>query len=283
MAMRLLPRLSDRLGWHILLRDLYEKSTPRALYNAETSVPDDANGSLESKWPSFMEFQPASAEAQATLVLVHGFWGQGRIFAGLMPILGKHLDVIILHDPFFGRQEGPRSLDEWSNYYLDALHKRLPKDSRVIVGGYSFGSFTALQMASLWKDWFGTPLASVILFDPAVWEPVNVDELSKEFIDEKVNYGLRLFGEEQRSFVMEHFKKFGPLMASPKEKPVYEGRGLHVASSEVAKQGVPDWWASHYPNLEQECIEATHHGLFEWDTAVKEVGKVVNEHCGKIL
>lgn len=283
MAMRLLPRLSDRLGWHILLRDLYEKSTPRALYNAETSVPNDANGSQEPKWPSFMEFQPASAESRATLVLVHGFWGQGRIFAGLMPILDKHLDVIILHDPFFGRQEGPRSLDEWSDYYLDALHKRLPKDSRVIVGGYSFGSFTALKMASLWEDWFGVPLASVILFDPAVWEPVNVDELSKEFIDEKVNYGLRLFGEEQRAFVMEHFKKFGPLMASPKEKPVYEGRGLHIASSEVAKQGVPDWWASHYSNLEQECIEATHHGLFEWDTAVKEVGKVVNEHYGKII
>ncbi|CAK4033485.1 enniatin synthase [Lecanosticta acicola] len=279
MAMRLLPRVSDRLGWHILLRDLYQKSTPRALY---TAARDDANGKIESEWPSFMEAHSRGSKSRATLVLVHGFWGQGRIFVGLLPVLNEHLDVIILHDPFFGKAEGPRSLDEWADFYLEALRSRLPRDRQVILGGYSFGSFTALKMASLWKEKYGVDLQSLILLDPAVWEAVNVDELSKGFIDEKVNYGLRLFGGEQRDFVMKHFEKFGPLMNSPREKPEYGGRGLHIASSEVAQQGVPKWWAANYPRLEQRCIDATHHGLFEWATAVKEVGKAINEHCERI-
>lgn len=137
-------------------------------------------------------------------------------------------------------------------------------------------------MAWMWKDWFSSDFTSLLLLDPAVWEPVNVDELSQEFIGEKVNYGLRLFGEERNDFVMEHFKKFGPLMASPKKKPDYDGTGLHIASSEVAEQGVPQWWAENYPNLQQKCIDATHHGLFEWTPAVEQVGKAINEHCSQI-
>ncbi|KAI5367209.1 putative alpha/beta hydrolase-1, AMP-dependent synthetase/ligase, Condensation domain, AMP-binding [Septoria linicola] len=284
MAMRLLPKVSDRLGWHILLRDLYQNSTPRALYEAEKKA-DSANGEGgdEVKWPSYMELHSSRGdednESRAMLVLVHGFWGQGRIFAGLVPLLDERLDIIILHDPFFGRAEGPQSLNEWSEFYLEALQKRLPRDSRVILGGYSFGSFTALKMASLWKDWFDGDLVSLLLLDPAVWEPVHVDELSQEFLDEKFNYGLRLFGEDQKDFVQEHFKKFGPLMASPKDKPEYEGKGLHIASSQVAEQGVPKWWASNYPQLQQKCIDATHHGLFEEQVPMKEVSKAVNEHC----
>ncbi|KAK4502054.1 hypothetical protein PRZ48_007865 [Zasmidium cellare] len=279
MAMRLLPKVRDRLGWHILVRDLYTNDTPRALYTAQTR---NANATMESGWPSFMEVHSRGSKSRATLVLIHGFWGQGRIFAGLTPFLNEHLDVIILHDPFFGKPEGPQSLDEWSDFYLEALQTRLPRDARVILGGYSFGSFTALQMASAWKRWSNVDLVSLLLLDPAVWEPVNIDELSQEFLDEKVNYGLRLFGDEQRDYVMEHFKKFGPLMASPKTKPHYEGEGLHIASSEVAEQGVPQWWANNYPNLQQQCIDATHHGLFEWSTAVEQVGKAINEHCSRI-
>lgn len=52
-----------------------------------------------------MEVHSRGSKSRATLVLVHGFWGQGRIFAGLVPLLDEHLDIIILHDPFFGRAE----------------------------------------------------------------------------------------------------------------------------------------------------------------------------------
>ncbi|EME45380.1 Non-ribosomal peptide synthetase-like protein [Dothistroma septosporum NZE10] len=280
MAMRLLPRVSDRLGWHILLRDLYQNSTPRALYSAETS--SEANGSLDSKWPSYMEVHSRGSESRATMVLIHGFWGQGRVFSGLVPILSEHVDVIILHDPFFGKPEGPQSLDEWSIFYLEALQARLPRHASVILGGYSFGAFTALNMASLWEKYFPRPLTSVLLLDPAVWEPVNMDDLSEEFLNEKKAYGLRLFGEDQKDFVDEHFKKFGPLMASPREKPEYAGKGLHIASSEVAEQGVPKWWAENYRQLHQQTIEATHHGLFEWEPAMKQVGEAINEHCDEI-
>lgn len=279
MAMRLLPRISDRLGWHILLRDLYQNSTPRALYGTATS---DSNGSQESKWPSYMEIHSRGSKSRATVVLIHGFWGQGRIFAGLAPLLDEHLDIIILHDPFFGKAEGPFTLDEWSNFYLKELSARLPQHGNVILGGYSFGAFTALKMASMWKDWFDVDLTSMLLLDPAVWQPVHMEDMTQEFIDEKVNYGLRLFGEEQRDFVMEHFKKFGPLMASPKGRPNYNGTGLHIASSEVSKMGTTEWYAKNYPNLEQECIDSTHHGLFEWSSATKQVGKAINEHCARI-
>lgn len=67
MAMRLLPRVSDRLGWHILLCDLYQDSTPRDLYNAQAS---DADGSTESKWPSYMEVHSAKSNCRVTVVLI---------------------------------------------------------------------------------------------------------------------------------------------------------------------------------------------------------------------
>lgn len=92
-------------------------------------------------------------------------------------------------------------------------------------------------MASHRKDCFAVDLMSLILLDPAVWESVRMNDLSEEFINETVNYGLRLFGEEQKDYVMEHFKKFGPLMESPREKPEYDGAGLHIASKEVAELG----------------------------------------------
>lgn len=278
MAMRLLPRVSERLGWHILLRDLYQNSTPRELYNTATS-----SSSTQSQWPSYMEHHFRGPNPKATLILIHGFWGQGRIFAGLPPLLTENLDIIILHDPFFGKDAGPRTLDQWSHFYLQELSKRLPQTSKVILGGYSFGAFTALKMGSMWKDWFqGEDLMSLFLLDPAVWQSVQMKDLTQEFIDEKVNYGLRLFGEEQRDYVMEHFKKFGPLMESPRENPEYKRDGLHIASKEVAEMGSLEWYGKNYPSLQQRCIESTHHGLFEWEPAMKQVAQAINEHCAGI-
>lgn len=281
MAMRLLPRVKSRLGWHILLRDLYKNSTPRALYEAQITA---NNGSCKSEWPSFMERHSSKGKCRATLVLLHGFWGQGRIFSGLVPLLNDQLEIIILHDPFFGKSEGPRSLDAWAKFYLERLRERLPRDAQVLLGGYSFGGLTILKMASLWRDWFDVDLLSMIPLDPAVYEPVYVDKLSEEFLREKFDYGLRLFGQEQKDFVEEHFKKFGPLMASPKDQPVYNGRGLHIASSEVAgmERGVVQWWAANYPSLEQQCFESTHHGLFESENVMKQVGQAIKEHAARI-
>lgn len=280
MAMRLLPKVSNGLGWHILLRDLYQNSTPRALYKAQTSK---TNGSSKSEVPSYMEVHSRGSESQTTLILIHGFWGQGRIFSGLVPLIDDHLDIIILHDPFFGRKEGPQSLDDWSQFYFEALQARLPRDAKVILGGFSFGAFTALKMASVWTDWFDHDPLSVALLDPPVWKPVNLDEISQEDLDEQVNYALRMFGEGQRDFIMEHFKKFAPLLKTVKEKPVYKGKGLYIASGEMAKQEVPQWWATNYPRLEQHSVDSTHHGMLERTSTMEQVGQFVDAHCARIL
>ena len=104
-------------------------------------------------------------ESRATLVMIHGFWGQGNAFLPLVTQIQDHLDVILVHDPFFWKPEGPSSLAEWASFYLNDLKKVIRQDLRVILGGFSFGGLIAYQMVAMWVSVSCNFLISILLLD----------------------------------------------------------------------------------------------------------------------
>jgi thioesterase domain-containing protein len=278
--MRLLAKVNTRLGWNISVRDIYQYSTPASMGREMTSRIHVTN--LESDSPhKHMELH-SRENSRATLVLVHGFWGQGIIFSGLVPLVDNSIDVLILHDPFFARAEGPRTVQEWASFYLSALKTRIPPDHTVILGGYSLGGLIALKMASMWHELFASDPASLILLDPGTYEPSIVNEMDSSIVDKEMEYAFQLLGRDQKAYVLQHFKKLGPLMRSLTEKPDYHGTGLYIASNEAVSSGVAQWWKTSYPDLHTRKLGNTHHTFFD-KSVTKELGRAINDHCIECL
>jgi amino acid adenylation domain-containing protein len=278
MATRLLSRINTRLNWKMSLRDLYQFSTPEALYKEMASR--DNNGLAPKDSHSYIELH-SRKNSRATLVLLHGFWGTGSIFSDLVPMADVFLDVMIVHDPFFGGLDSPQTIDEWAAFYLPVLKECLPSDHHIFLGGYSFGGLIALKMASRWHEWFAKDLTSLILLDPGTFEAINVNNLPSDAIDKEIEYGLQLFGRDQKDYVLQHWKKVGSLMASLTERPEYHGKGLYFTSNETTKLGVSKWWAANYSHLCMHHVDTTHHTFFK--DAIKEVSQAINEHCSQCI
>lgn len=279
MATRLLSRVNTRLHCNLILRDLYQHSTPEALCQ-EIKLRAN-NGFVPGESHSYLELH-SRENSHATLVLIHGFWGSGSVFSDLVPLVDDALDVLIVHDPFFGILQGPQTVYEWATFYLKALKECLPSHHHVILGGYSFGGLIAFKMASMWCASQATNLASIILLDPGIFEATKINELDTTALEDELQYGLRLFGQDQKAYVQQHFTKLGSLMLSLSKQPEYHGKGLYVSTNDTVESGVSRWWADNYPLLQMHHVSTTHHTLFERDV-IKQLSKVINQHCSRSL
>ncbi|KAI2787072.1 Beauvericin nonribosomal cyclodepsipeptide synthetase BEA1 [Penicillium oxalicum] len=275
MATRLLSRINTRLHCNLILRDLYRHSSPEELCQ-EINL-RATNGFDPGMSHSYLELH-ARDNNRTTLILIHGFWGLGSVFAGLVPMLHDALNVLIVHDPFFGRPQGPQTVYDWAVFYLTALKEHVPSDHCVILGGYSSGALIALKMASMWCEWHAANLKSVVLLDPGIYEVTDISKLDPTAIDDELQHGLQLFGHDQRVYVQQHFTKLGPLMLSLRGQPKYRGRGLYVSTNDTLKSGVSQWWANNYPLLQVHHVSTTHHTLFEGN-ALGELSKAINQQC----
>ncbi|KAJ5957953.1 Beauvericin nonribosomal cyclodepsipeptide synthetase BEA1 [Penicillium viridicatum] len=279
MAMRLLSRVNTRLHCNLLLRDLYQYSTPEALCK-EIEL-RASNGFVPGETHSFLELHSRD-KSSATLILIHGFWGSGTVFSELIPLVNDTLDVLVVHDPFFGRLEGPQTVDEWATFYLKALKEFLPSNHHIILGGYSTGGLIAFKMASMWCAWQGTHLASIILLDPGIFEAADISDLETIAIDDELQYGLRIFGHDQKAYVQQHFSKLGTLLRTLRAQPEYHGKGLYVSTNDTVGSGVSQWWTDNYPLLQIHHVSTTHHSLFD-KSVIKRLSKAINHHCSQSL
>ena len=163
MAIRVASRIFRRLNCDLSIFQFYQAAAPIELANA-ISMKRDLGAPAVDRLPAhILDFH--RKESRATLVLIHGFWGQGNAFLPLVAQIQDHLDVILVHDPFFWKPEGPSSLAEWASFYLNDLKKVIRQDLPVILGGFSFGGLIAYQMTAMWASVNCNPLASILLLD----------------------------------------------------------------------------------------------------------------------
>lgn len=138
-AARLVTRINHRLGCKLYAFDILNNSTPAALGEVVSTriAEEDTN---ESPWNS--EFV-RHTYSRLTVVLIHGLWGQGSIYTPLVPLLDDSFDVLLLHDPFFGQSEGPETIRQWAELYINHVEKRVSPGHVFIFGGYSLGGLIA--------------------------------------------------------------------------------------------------------------------------------------------
>ncbi|KAJ3491955.1 hypothetical protein NLG97_g5492 [Lecanicillium saksenae] len=278
MATRLVSRINKRLaaGSGIILRDLYQYSTPEALCNNYSSR-EEKNIASSQPSSSFIEVH-TRPDSCASLVLVHGFWGSGTVFSHLISCIPSSFDVYIVHDPFFGTGNGPETISEWATLYAKAVKARMPSSSRpVVLGGYSLGGLIAFEMASQWQESYVDDLLSVLLLDPAIFDASSADALDAQALDKEINYGVRLLGLDQESDVKAHVKKLHPLFKSIGQRPDYHGPGLYVSTEESAQAGISTWWTTNYPQLETHHARTAHYNLLD-KSGVQSLSSVLDAH-----
>ncbi|RBR10280.1 uncharacterized protein FIESC28_09530 [Fusarium coffeatum] len=237
-AARLVSRLNQRLGCRLYVSDLVRSPTPMTLSSLIADLPttmrngngangdkNDSklglNGQISNNLESPRGFSELYSRPQSkfTIVLIHGLWGQGSVFAPMVPFLDLMFDVLVLDDPFFGQAQGPESFQQWAEIYLDHVQERLgnTSGSTLIFGGYSLGGLIAYEMASLWHSRHDEYPALLLLLDAAMY-------VSYANNDNELEYGLTLFGQEQKQMVHEHYSKISPLTKREpsKTKPYLE-------------------------------------------------------------
>ncbi|MCJ1386989.1 hypothetical protein MMC17_010118 [Xylographa soralifera] len=266
-------RINNRLTCKINVLDIFQFSSPVALGHRIKSGSEE---SCARKAPDYLELH-SRKDSRATIVLIHGFWGQGKIFSSLVPSLDDTFDVLIIHDPFFGKSEHPESVTEWAKLYLNDVKKQLPRDHAIILGGYSFGGLIAFEMASLWRKWYGTDPASVILLDTSTYPLVNLFFRDRGQSEQELDYALRIFGEDLKTLVQEHFEKLRLLTNKWNEPPIYRSNCLYFFTQQAAKAEAPEWWAARCPQLQMHYLDCTHHAVLG-DAMISSVSGLINEH-----
>ena len=208
--------------------------------------------------PSYLHHH-SRPHSKANLVLVHGYWGQGNIFLPLVPLLNDRFDATLIHDPFFGKSDGPTTITEWADYYLRDIGGSIRHDLPVILGGYSLGGLIAFEMASRWRNAFGSNPGSLLLLDAGSY-PSTAKFLSQETLTEgEVERGLDVFGHDQQTLVRQHFARIRPLSLHPVDQHVYEGDCLYLVTLETTSA---DWWADHCPKRQMRLLHCGHFDVF---------------------
>lgn len=276
-AARLVTRINHRLGCKLYVFDILNNSTPAALGEVVSTkiAEEDTN---ESPWNSELVRQPHS---RLTVVLIHGLWGQGSIYTPLVPLLDDVFDVLLLHDPFFGKSAGPETIRQWAELYLNHVEKRVSPEHVFIFGGYSLGGLIAYEMASLWRLRHGQYPALLVLLDAGTYASTTTYAHEKEN-EKEINYGLTLFGESQKQLILDHFNKIAPLAREPSHLPIYQGECLCLTTSESVAVGALQWWTSRCPGLHSQNLTCSHHALLG-EPMIKLVGRLVNEYCGRVV
>lgn len=257
--------------------DIFQFSSPTALGQRIKAGNGDA---FVEKAPDYQELHSRKG-SQATIVLIHGFWGQGKIFPPLVPSLDDSFDIFIVHDPFSGKSEHPKSLTDWAKIYMNDLKKQFPRDHAIILGGYSFGGLMAFEMASLWRKWYGADPASVIQLDASTFPLVDLFFTDQNQSEQELDYALRIFGEDLKPLVQEHFEKLKLLTNRWTEPPIYSSDCLYFFTLEAAKAGAPEWWAARCPQLQMHHLDSTHHAVLG-ESMISSVSGLINDHCRSI-
>jgi amino acid adenylation domain-containing protein len=121
LAAGLVFRLNKRLTHKTWVYDLMQSPTPASLSEIIATRSNSAQNA-----PAHLETH-SRPNSRLTLVLVHGLWGQGSIFLPLVETLDKALDVLLLHDPFFGKPDCPNTVIEWAEFYLQDVLNQIPE------------------------------------------------------------------------------------------------------------------------------------------------------------
>lgn len=297
-AARLVSRLNQRLGCRLYVSDLVRSPTPMALGSLIANLPTNIsngngtngdksdgtslgiNGQINNNLEPPRGFSELYSRPQSkfTIVLIHGLWGQGSVFAPMISFLDPLFDVLVLDDPFFGQAQGPESIQQWAEIYLDHVQERLGNRSRstLIFGGYSLGGLIAYEMASLWHSRHDEYPALLLLLDAAMY-------VSYAGNDNELEYGLTLFGQEQRQMVHDHYSKISPLTKrEPSTIKPYLGSCFCLLTPESNYKGAAAWWSKRCPSLEVDSIDCSHHDLIG-KSSVGEIGRRVNERCTDVL
>lgn len=277
MATRVVSRINNRLDSKISVFDFYQFPTPAALCELIMMGAD----TTQKNSPSYLHHH-SRLGSRATIVLIHGFWGQGNIFLPLIPLLDDCFDVILVHDPFFGKPECPATITEWAKFYLTDISKIIHKHHPVILGGYSFGGLIAFEMASEWRNMFGNDPASILLLDAGSYPSLAEFFSQENMTEETIHRGLAIFGNDQRSLVSQHFKKLRSLSIHQIERQSYDGDCLYLPTPDACKTTTADWWKTHCPRLNMHIVNCGHHDMLGY-SMVETVAQFTNKHYRELV
>jgi acyl carrier protein len=143
-AARLVSSINIRLGCKIYVYDLLQSPQPFALSEI---IHTRSNKEVSSSIPMYLERYRQSS-SRLTVVLVHGFWGQASIFSKLVTLLDDDFDILLIHDDFFGESTWPKTIKDWSDFYLNDFEKQIPLGQALVLVGYSFGGLIAFEFGS---------------------------------------------------------------------------------------------------------------------------------------
>ncbi|KEY64595.1 hypothetical protein S7711_03654 [Stachybotrys chartarum IBT 7711] len=273
-ATQVISKINRRLHTNITPFEFFEHPTPIALSDMIKSKRIE---NVSDQCPWYMQLHSRS-ESKATIVLVHGFWGQGNVFLPLVPLLDDAFNVLLVHDPFFGKPSCPVSLTEWARVYLGDVKKMLPMNHSVILGGFSLGSMLAFEMASLWSEHFTSSPVSIILLDPGTFSMESLATINQDSAEGELAYALRIFGHDQMDMIYNHFNKFEPLWASLRRPAVYDGDCLYFVTSGNVEAGVSDLWTEICPKAEMHCVNSAHNALLD-EARIAAISRLINDHC----
>lgn len=158
MAVRVALTVSESVGVHVSVRDMYEASTPRGLASRIERTMRQAPSTTSAKaGPCTTRIK--KADGGPTMYMVHDVFGLATPYRALAP----HLDVNLVgfNDPYFGR-DGFKTLSAMADHYAAQI---APCEAGIIVMGWSFGGTVAAEVVARLED-CGIR-ASLVLVDAA--------------------------------------------------------------------------------------------------------------------
>ncbi|KUL81742.1 hypothetical protein ZTR_11194 [Talaromyces verruculosus] len=266
MATRVISRINRKLHCKITAFEFYQFPTPAGL---SVSIMSGSNHIYHHR---------SHVETKGTIVLVHGIWGQGNIFLSLIPLLDPYFDVILVHDPFFGSPEGPTTISDWAKSYVDDIKGAVNLHLPVILGGYSLGGLIAFEMASIWREMFGSDPASVLLLDAGSYPTIAKSFSQRHLSEETLNHALSIFGDDQELLVRQHFAKLQLLSLQHVEQHIHYGDCLYLHTP----QSRVHWWMTHCPKLTKHVLHCGHHDVLD-RVMVHTVAQLMNEHYRTLI
>ena len=258
MASKLALRIRKRFDCHIQVLDIMKHSTPTEL-RAVLEQRLEKSAILAAPWYLQYHTRPDNG---ATLILIHGIWGQGSVFSPMIPRIIDHMNILVVHDPFFGASDGPKTLGERAELYLDDIEKQIPKDQLVLVGGYSLGGLIAFEMTVLWTKRNRKGPVSLVLLDSARYssQQISVEDSASQL---EIRHAIDIFGESQKDVIVSHFAKMMPTMFMIDAPLTFPGNCLCLVTDESITSGIADWWQTRCPAQRRETIHCTHHALLD--------------------
>ncbi|OOF93551.1 hypothetical protein ASPCADRAFT_517120 [Aspergillus carbonarius ITEM 5010] len=267
--------LLRREGLNVDMTDLSQTST------IQSQAAKVRQGNPVNSIPGYLHLH-VRQESVATMVLVHPFLAQSTVFEPLLPLVDETFDVLLVDDPFMGAAHYPETLSKWASSYLDDIRASIQTNRPVVFAGYSFGGLIAFEMAHLWDSLHTDPRASVILLDPGTYGPESNPTEDGRQRDDLIQNSLGMTDVEPGDMlpIQEHFERYVGAVKHSSEPPVYHGRCLHLALSDRLHDGVVGWWRARCSDITLRMLECNnHYALLKDPDQLREIGRLINEHC----